>query len=374
MRALFSNNKSSAWATSDLISLLALSAPPPDVENFRISVLGANATLTWDTITSLNVSHYRIKYHPATVGATWGSAQTLIGRAQGGSAQTAARSGTYFIKAISPGEVAESANAATIVTNIAILANLNVVELVEDHPDFLGDKERVIFDSGLDGLRLDDASEGSAPGGLGSSGGEFFASGYYYLSDFIDLQAVFTSRVTITLEAYGINLFDDFFANDDFFDPDDFFDIDPADWLVRTEIALTEDDPLATAPEWTPWAEYVLSDYTARAFDVRFYFESRRAGLTPIVVAITVEIDMPDRIEGGDDLVVPTGGLRIDFEPPFLVLAGLGIAAQDLATGERAAITYKDETGFDIRFFDSGGSPVERTFDFVAKGYGRRTI
>ena len=85
-----------------------------------------------------------------------------------------------------------------------------------------------------------------------------------------------------------------------------------------------------------------------------------------------MQVDMPDRVEGGNDLVVTTAGLHVDFDPPFIALRGFGIAAQDLATGDRAVITGKDESGFDIIFRDSGGSPVERTFDYVAKGYGKR--
>ena len=47
------------------------------------------------------------------------------------------------------------------------------------------------------------------------------------------------------------------------------------------------------------------------------------------------------------------------------------IAAQDLATGDFFTITSKSATGFTIEFFNSGGSTISRTFDYVAIGQGR---
>jgi hypothetical protein len=47
------------------------------------------------------------------------------------------------------------------------------------------------------------------------------------------------------------------------------------------------------------------------------------------------------------------------------------IAAQDLATGDFFTITSKSATGFTIEFFNSSGSTISRTFDYVANGQGR---
>jgi hypothetical protein len=92
-----------------------------------------------------------------------------------------------------------------------------------------------------------------------------------------------------------------------------------------------------------------------------------------VIRGLSVEVDMPDRVEAGDDIVVPVAGLRIEFTPPFKTLRGVAIAAQNMATGDRYEIptVQKDETGFFIRFFSSNGSGVQRTMDYVAKGYGR---
>jgi len=98
------------------------------------------------------------------------------------------------------------------------------------------------------------------------------------------------------------------------------------------------------------------------------------ATVTPAVSTLTLTIDMPDRVIAQNDLVSGTGGggLAVTFTPAFRVLHGIGIAGQNMLTGDRAIITSKSATGFTIRFTDSGGTTVSRTFDYVAKGYGSK--
>jgi hypothetical protein len=122
-----------------------------------------------------------------------------------------------------------------------------------------------------------------------------------------------------------------------------------------------------------------VGDVTARAFEFRVLLEGRSTGvdpdfysmITPAVRMLRVQIDMPDRVIAQEDIVVPAVGLDIDFIPPFRSLHGIATADQDLATGDRKTITSKGADGFRIQFFDAGGTPVQRTIDYVAKGYGR---
>ncbi|MFM1951167.1 MAG: hypothetical protein RL418_854, partial [Actinomycetota bacterium] len=51
-------------------------------------------------------------------------------------------------------------------------------------------------------------------------------------------------------------------------------------------------------------------------------------------------------------------------------LQGVGIAASNLASGDYYTITSKTASGFTITFYDSGDNAVDRTFDWVARGYG----
>jgi hypothetical protein len=90
------------------------------------------------------------------------------------------------------------------------------------------------------------------------------------------------------------------------------------------------------------------------------------------VSALSVEVDMPDRVIAEADIVsgTSTSGKTITFSPAFKGLSGIGISAQNLASGDFYAITNKSETGFTIEFFNSSSATVSRTFDYVARGFG----
>ena len=77
-----------------------------------------------------------------------------------------------------------------------------------------------------------------------------------------------------------------------------------------------------------------------------------------------------DRVVSETDIVSGTGSKAITFSPSFKALQGVGISASNLTSGDYYAITSKSASGFTITFYNSSNSVVNRTFDYVAKGYG----
>ena len=333
---------------------------PPDVTGFRVAVVGSTAYLTWDPVSHFGLRGYVIRFSSNTDGATWTSSTPLTSTGQGvHSVSVGAMRGTYLIKAFDYG-ARRSVNAVSVVNAYGDIARMNVVEYL-DEDDFLGAKT----DTELDGsgqLILSEESEGVLS-----------TTGSYAFANSIDLGEVFTCRIEQHLVVGATNLYDDLFVREDFFAVEDFFDTAGTEWNAWVEMRTTTDDPVGT-PTWSGWDIVSIADSTARAFQFRAILESETAGITPVVSELGATIDMPDRIISDDDLTVPAIGLRIDFTPPFLGFKGVGIAAQELATGDYYKITTKDHAGFNIRFFNSGGTGVERTFDYVAAGYGRRVI
>jgi len=49
------------------------------------------------------------------------------------------------------------------------------------------------------------------------------------------------------------------------------------------------------------------------------------------------------------------------------------VTPKDGPTGARVEISSKSRTGFHIRFFNSSGTGIAQTFDWVARGYGRES-
>ncbi|BAQ91688.1 hypothetical protein [uncultured Mediterranean phage uvMED] len=91
---------------------------------------------------------------------------------------------------------------------------------------------------------------------------------------------------------------------------------------------------------------------------------------TPVVSAVTVTVDMQDRIFSGNDIVSGTSTKSVTFTNPFKSgNYALGITGQSMATGDYFTVSNKTINGFDVAFLNSSNSGVSKTFDFIAKGF-----
>ena len=147
------------------------------------------------------------------------------------------------------------------------------------------------------------------------------------------------------------------------------------DVSVAFYVSTTNDNPAGT-PTWSAWRPFFVGDYTARAFKFKCILTTEDPQATPAISLLSVSIDMPDRVTSADDIASGTaaGGKVVNFVKAFKATPALGIAAQNLQQGDFYEITTKSPSGFTIRFKDSGGTVVNRTFDYVAKGYGALTV
>jgi predicted phage tail protein len=356
--------------------------PPADVTNFSMNIIGSEAHFTWAPVGDLDLSHYKIRHSRLTSGATYAEAVDLILRIArpGVTAVAPAMTGTYFIKAVDKVNNA-SVNAAEIVAIIEDIKGLNVVETVTESPTFPGDKVEchvvdgtLVLDTAAD---FDDLSGlfDDASGDFDGGGGTVSTVGTYDFSQIVDLGAVYTSRVTAFVEVGRVDYVNTFDSAEGLFDSrDGEFDGSPNafdDTNVELQVSVTEDDPAGT-PTWSAYRKFFVGDYKARGLRFRAILTSRDAQASPSISFLEVEVDMPDRVTSGDDITSGTdaGGKVVNFAPAFKVAPALGIAAQNLTSGDYYEIVSKTASGFTIRFKNSGGTVVDRTFDYTAVGYG----
>lgn len=379
-RSINSLGVRSDWAT-DSHEVVGKTAPPEDVTGFSINIVGTQAYLTWNPVGDLDLSHYRIRHSRETVGAVYSDAIDLVEKVPrpGVFAVAPAMTGTYFIKAIDKlGN--ESQNVAEIVAIIEDIKGLNAVETVTESPLFTGsmtechlnDEGLLVLDTSVDFdsvAGLFDDLDGDFDGGGGTTSTE----GTYYFGQTVDLGDVYTSRVTSNITVGRVdyvNLFDDVVG--DFDAREGLFDGDPntyGDTNVEFYISTTEDDPAGT-PVWTDYRRFFVGDYKARGFRFKIVLTARTGDSSPTVSALSVTIDMPDRVTSGSNLASGAGSYAVTFSPAFKATPAIGIAAQNLQQGDFYEIASKSATGFTITFKNSGGTAVNRTFDYVAKGYG----
>lgn len=373
LRAVSALGRTSEWVSVTHV-VIGKAEAPSDVAGFAINVLGDTAHLSWQAIADLDLAHYRIKFSAVLAGATWSGAVDLVAKVARPATAIAvpAMVGTYLIKAVDLGG-RESEHAALVVTAATAVLGRNVVETVAEHPEFAGTKDSCAVANGR--LRLagaDTLADWPALVAIdvlayGLAG--IAPEGTYTFVGALDLGAVYTSRLTALLEVTGENVSNLVKTWSELRAVERLSGTEPGQYDAWLEVRTTHDDPQAS-PVWSDWRPFVIGDHTARAFQWRARLKSFNPAVTPLIAALSVTVDMPDRVDGGNDIACPAGGLTITFTPTFRATPAIAVSGQAMATGDVFEITGQSPQGFAIAFKDAAGAGVARTFDWVARGYG----
>ena len=363
-------------------TIIGLVAPPSDVENFSCNIVGDDAHLSWNPVTDLDLAFYVVNFSTATSGAEWSNSVPLIEKISrpGTSVTVPARVGSYLIKAVDK-LGGFSSNETVIATDIASIGNFNAITTSTQNPAFSGTKTSVVrtTDDGtnffltLDSVEqfdsatgnFDDATSHNFDGGTQNSNVK--TSGTYLFSDLpIDIGAAFTARITASITQTSTDrdrLFDN--ISGDFDDQLSNFDGDaPVNCRSILQVATSDDNSTYTA-----FRNFSVGDYTARYYKFQLLMQSDDGGATPLVSTLVVQVDMEDRIISDSNVASGTSTKAVTFPITYKVVPAIGVTAQNMATGDNYTISNKSVTGFEIAFTNSGGSGVNRTFDYIAKGY-----
>ena len=372
----FNTLGSSSTYTSATRTIIGGIAPPEDVQDFSCNIIGSDAHLAWTQIGDLDLAHYTIRYSPLTSGADWADSVSLVEKVArpATSITVPARVGSYLIKAVDKNGN-YSSNESVIATNLTAVGNFNAIVTQTESPTFAGTTYRtVVIDNTirLDSSELFDSAIGDfdTPTTFFDSGVtafDLYPLGYYYFANVIDLGSVYTSRITAFITQTADNL-DDLFDSrtGNFDDGASNFDGDsPANCNAHIEISLSNDNVT-----WTSYRNFVIGDYTSRYYRFRVMMTSQDLSSTPVVSALSVTVDMIDRIFSGNDISSGTGTYSVTFTNPFYSSNyAVGITGQGLNTGDYFTISSKTVNGFNVAFKNSSGTGVSRTFDYIAKGY-----
>tara|TARA_Y100001937_G_scaffold19714_1_gene27267 strand:- start:540 stop:3512 length:2973 start_codon:yes stop_codon:yes gene_type:complete len=376
---IFGVKSSSITANRTIIGQIA---PPSDVENFACNIIGKEAHLSFDPVPDLDLSHYRINFSPLTTGAEWQNSIVLVKKLSrpGTSIVVPAKTGTYLIKAVDKlGNV--SINASSVVTQVTTIGEFTNLLTQTENPNFDGTKTDVVKTTigddntpclVLKGNQLFDDVTGNFDSITSTlfDGGEnatVKSSGTYEFAQTVDAGAIVTTQITATLTQQVTDrsrIFD--FVSGDFDDQPSNFDGD-ANTQCSSELQIAVSDDNVT---FSTFQDFTIGDYTGRFFKFRVLMQSDNNTATPIVTAVGVTLQLEAFTVSENDVVSGTGTKSITYSKAFNLLNSIAItlSVQDMASGDRYAITSKSKTGFNIAFTNSGGTGVSRTFDYVAKG------
>lgn len=357
-------------------------APPQSVTNLSVTAFNSSGLARWDAHPDLDVQvggRIVIKHTTKTSGYVWEDGIT-VADVPGNSTQTTVPllDGTYMAKAMDSSG-SWSIYAAFAASNYAVLQNLNVVATQVESTDFVGNKTNLIAidnilklvgSTSMDQMteNIDTIAQFDLLGGLVATYGE------YEFSEVIDLGSIYTSRVSATIEALGKDEADLIDLRTESIDLWDVFDGQVVnDVSVTLYVSTTEDDPLAT-PTWSDYRPFLISDYKARALRFKLVFNSTNADHNIYVSYLSVSVDMPDRVEGVENISCPATGVSIVFGAPFVDTPAIAINIDGMQQGDYYTISGKSKSGFTITVYDKNNIAVSRQIDWIAKGFGFQHI
>ena len=360
---------------------------PSDVADFSVNIVNNLAVCSWTVNSELDISHYVIRHTPATSSPIYAGATVVADYISKANNQISlpAQTGTYMIKAVDVIGLTSETSAKKAVIRNQIADNFNVVASTTQSTGFAGTKTdtEVVARDGVNYLQITlgelfDDHSGNFDSALGNfdDGGEVQNNldGFYdFSTNPIDLGAIYNSQVTTSMTSTRFNpnsLFDSFEGLFD--DQEGDFDgnyTEQDDVTAKIQISTSNDNST-----YTDFSDYILGDYKARYIKLRVKMTTTNADSTPAISALSATIDMPDRTVAVANTASGTSGSgkAITFSPAFKDLQGLAISVGNLDNNDRYVITSKSATGFTITFYQGAGtgSVIDRTFDYVAKGYG----
>ena len=362
-----------AGIRSDYIStthtVVGQSAPPSNVQNFSINVVGDQAVLSWDAVTDLDLAYYVIKHSPNTTGATWINSKNVINKIArpATTATVPFQTGTYLIKA-------EDKRGNQSIIETLIVSNISTVNYVfestiNEHTAFSGSKSNVevVVKDSVNHIGL------TATGTLGVSTSSVPSSGTYDFANTISLPAKFKSKFDSTVVQTIENVAEyidtgrpDSTTLIDSGTPDPFDGRTAQNSNTTLQIATSDDNVT-----FSSFQNFTTGEFEGRYFKFRALLTSADQDSRTLVNTLSVTASLPERTESGADISSGTGGKTITFNNAFRLNPAITISGQNMATGDFFTITSKSTSAFTIEFFNSSGTSIDRTFDFQAKGVGQ---
>ena len=366
----------SAFAEISNHQVLGATEKPPAIDTFSLNTIGDHTYVEWTYPSiAVDVTGYEIRYSADQNNTSW-LTMTVLSDAiprEARSFTIPSRSGSYAIKPI---DVLGNRSVLALYVNASLEdpAALNVVLTLQQDPTWTGtkidiDQSGAVIQLSSTNYMATWTTLASVPiiGFTAATGYE--AEGYYEFGE-TDLSQVYTSRIladAIVSTSGGLSTMSTWITLSGVAT---IAGLDTGD-EVSVEIQVNYSIVDSATPVYQGYRRFVVGDYTARHLKFRAVLSTLYSTITPTMSALSVSIDMPDRVDQGNDLVSGAASYAVAFSPWFREIRSITIAAQNMQTGDYYAISNKTRTGFDVIFRNSAGTAISRTFDYQAIGFGR---
>lgn len=342
-----------------------LLAPLPPVTGLTSVFRDGLTTLVWNRVTDIRQPDYEVR-----IGTSWANSRT-VGTTQNLD-MLAVGNGLYFVAArFRFGSQTIYGPADSLQISGAVLVR-NVLAVIHEDPLWTGTLEggAIVHDGELtlagtgdilavpDVLPLEDVLWF---GGV-VSGGTYTTND----SNVVDIGYAAPVRIDFDIDEYALNFAEDVLSYPDVFAVADVLnDSNRQHYQVRPQIQFAQDDGV-----YGEWQDYIPGTVNARYFRVRLVLQTEDPLIVPFVRHFAWTVDVPDLVQTGTGVTVPTGGLRVTYPKHFHAKPNLQVTTLDALDGDRAVVQQVTSAfeGFDIQIFNNS-TPVERVINWLAQGY-----
>ncbi|MFZ9273212.1 MAG: host specificity protein J, partial [Ilumatobacteraceae bacterium] len=383
--------------TTATFTLAGKTANPADVKNLQLEVLSENtARLNWEPSIDLDVANggaVYVRHSALTDGsASWNDSVDLV-PALPGNATTATIpliEGEIFVRFIDDGGRL-SPNETSIIIDLPDRQGALIVQTRredQDSPPFQGSRTDVFYDEGYDALTLDGTETLDTVLDIDALTsfdfmGDIIDTGTYDFLNTLDLGNVFSLDLSRHFVSRGFlpnDTIDGRSSNVDTWLNWDGADVNRVNAVLK--VRTTDDNPSGT-PTWSAYQEFISGTYKARAFQFRAELQSNDVSQNILIDELGYTATLQRRTENSNATIASGAGAKaVTFDKPFFVgtatlggvntyLPSIGITALNMGSGEYFEVTSISSTGFTVTFKNSGGTAVDRNFNWSAVGYGR---
>nr|BAR36048.1 phage tail protein [uncultured Mediterranean phage uvMED] len=371
-------------ATVATINAVGKTAPPSNIAALNITPIDQHtAELHWPEATDLDVKiggTIEIRHNPRTTGdIKWSQSEKIVPTVNGSTTRKIVplKGGHYLVRAKdSVGNYAALTGIPTVKVDLPEPQDLEVVQTYTESPNFPGTFSQSFNSVDEGGITLeadgqiDDITDFDSVTNIDFFG-DVVSVGNYIFANTLDMGAVYDVELLANLQITSIN-------PDDFWDSrsnniDTWDDID-ADDLSETNAELysrsTNGDP-SGSPTYGTWEPFANSTKRGRGFQFKVEMETGNDSQDPVVQSLGVTVSLQRRTEQQRNISSGTSAKAITFPSAFYSTPSITITATNMATGDFFELSSVSRTGFTITFKASGGSIVDRNFDYQAVGHGK---
>lgn len=341
-----------------------LNAPLPAVAGLQSVFRDGLTVLVWGRVVDVRQPSYEIRLGPswadgAIVGTTDGLEALAIGN------------GLYWVAAryrMSNGAVIYGQPASLLIAGATLERNVLVTKVEQAGWTGICAGGAVVYDGKLTleptGDLLAAADVLALPDvlwvGGAASDGEYTTA----VGNIVDIGYVTPVRLDILVDFHARKLDDDILSVPDIFAVADVLGGSNRQFVsVAPQIRSAQ-----VAGVWDDWRDYVPGLINARYFQVRLKLSTQDPNIVPFVERFEWTIDVPDLIQRGEGVSVPTGGLVVAYFKDFHAKPNVQITIAGGQEGDTIKLTAETAGGFFLSIINSG-APVARQVNWIAQGY-----